>query len=278
MTCKNCGFAIDQSEHYCPNCGARVIHNRLTFKGLLNQFGEEFLNYDNKLLKTFVDLFKRPEVVIDGFVKGVRKRYVNPVGYFTLAISFAGLYAYIINKFFPDLMKEVFSKINTSEAQLEASMEFNSFFLEYQTLIFFGSIPFLAMISRVVFYNIKDYNYTEHLVLNIYAYSQASLISTLISLASIWNTEIYSYVAYLVMPVQVVYYSYVLKRLFKLSFGKLMLKILLFLLVLIPVYIIFVIIAALFMIMTGSFQELLEAEKARQGISYIVSSARNWTS
>ena len=111
MDCKNCGNERESHERYCRNCGARVIHNRLTTKGLMAQLGEEFLNYDNKLLKTFKDLVKKPEVVIDGFIKGVRKRYVNPVGYFTLAVSFAGLFNFVLNKFFPERMKEAYVKL-----------------------------------------------------------------------------------------------------------------------------------------------------------------------
>ena len=74
MDCKNCGYHLDPTEKYCHKCGARVIHNRLTTKGLMSQLGEEFLNYDNKLLKTFKDLVKKPEVVIDGFINGC----INP--------------------------------------------------------------------------------------------------------------------------------------------------------------------------------------------------------
>ena len=278
MDCKNCGNELESHERYCRNCGARVIHNRLTTKGLMAQLGEEFLNYDNKLLKTFKDLVKKPEVVIDGFIKGVRKRYVNPVGYFTLAVSFAGLFNFVLNKFFPERMKEVFSALNSDEVQLQASMEFSEVFVEYQSLLFFASIPLLALISRIVFYKNKRYNYTEHLVLNIYTYSEASILTTLLSFATVWNSDIYSIVAYVVMPIQMIYYSFVLKRLFNLSFGQLVIKILLFLLVLIPLYIFFVIIFGIIMILNGDFNEIIEAQRAKQGISYVISSARNWTS
>ena len=278
MDCKNCGYHLDPTEKYCHKCGARVIHNRLTTKGLMAQLGEEFLNYDNKLLKTFKDLIKKPEDVIDGFIRGVRKRYVNPVGYFTLAVSFAGLFNFILNKFFPNRMKEVFSALNTDEAQLEVSMEFSEVFVEYQSLLFFASIPLLALISRVVFYKNKRYNYTEHLVLNIYTYSEASILTTILSFATVWSKEIYPIVSYMVMPLQMIYYSYVLKRLFNLSFGQLTIKILLFLLVLIPLYIFFVVIFGIIMILNGDFNEIIEAQRAKQGISYVISSARNWTS
>ena len=96
--CKNCESPLLAENNYCNVCGARVIHNRLSFKILFAQFTEEFLNYDNKFFKTFIHLFSRPEEVILGYMKGVRKRYANPVSYFAIALSLTGLWMFIVNK------------------------------------------------------------------------------------------------------------------------------------------------------------------------------------
>ena len=278
MNCKNCERPLKEEETYCHYCGARVIHNRLTARGLISQLGEEFFNYDNRLLRTFIDLFTKPEVVIDGYIQGVRKRYANPVGYFTLMVTFSGLYLWVMQKFYPDVMQKLFAGLNESEAQLEATMEFNSFFFEYQSFIFFASIPLLALISKLVFLNVKRYNYTEHLVINIYAYSQASALSTLLSLATIWAFEVYQYVAFLALPLQIVYYGYMFKRLYGMSLGRIMIKSLVFLLILMLLYLVFIVIALVVMIANGTFMEMVEEQKARQGVSQVISSAMNWTS
>ena len=68
MRCKNCQTKFLIESDFCYNCGAKVIRNRLTLKNLLNDFSEQFLNYDNKFLQTFIQLFKKPEVVIDGYI------------------------------------------------------------------------------------------------------------------------------------------------------------------------------------------------------------------
>jgi hypothetical protein len=278
MNCKNCQRPLKDEETYCHYCGARVIHNRLTTRGLISQLGEEFFNYDNRLLRTFVGLFTKPEVVIDGYIQGVRKRYANPVGYFTLMVTFSGLYLWVMQKFYPDVMQRLFAGLNESEAQVEASMEFNSFFFEYQSFIFFASIPLFALISKLVFFNIKRYNYTEHLVINIYAYSQASAMSTLLSLATIWAFEVYQYVAFLVLPLQIVYYGYMFKRLYGMSLGRILIKSLVFLLILMLLYLVFIVIALVVMIANGTFMEMVEEQRARQGVSQVISSAMNWTS
>ena len=76
MECKNCSSQLQENDDYCNSCGAKVIRNRLTLKNLFEHFGEEFLNYDNKFLRTFIRLFRKPEDVIGSYINGTRKKYV----------------------------------------------------------------------------------------------------------------------------------------------------------------------------------------------------------
>ena len=82
MNCKNCHTELSEHDDYCRNCGARIIRNRLTFRNLFEHLSETFFNYDNKLLRTLIDLIKKPEDVIVGYINGVRKKYVNPISMF----------------------------------------------------------------------------------------------------------------------------------------------------------------------------------------------------
>ena len=91
MNCKSCQSTLKSQDNYCNICGAKVIRNRLTFKNLFEHFSEQFLNYDNKFLLTFITLFKRPEDVIAGYISGTRKKYVNVISYFAIAITLSGL-------------------------------------------------------------------------------------------------------------------------------------------------------------------------------------------
>ena len=81
MECKNCELSIQTHHNYCPSCGAKVIRNRLTIKALFAHFSEQFLNYDNKFLKTFRQLTTKPETVTDCYIHGTRKRYVNVISF-----------------------------------------------------------------------------------------------------------------------------------------------------------------------------------------------------
>lgn len=279
MDCKNCGQILPEEAGYCSSCGAKVIWNRLTIRNLWDDFSSQFLNYDNKFLQTFIALFSDPADVIHGFINGTRKKYVNVLSYFAIAITYAGFYTFINQKFFPETFRELFSTANNDQVQVETSLEIYSFILEYQAFIFFLLVPALALMSRLVFLKNKKYNYSEHLVINLYSYSQASIIVTTLTFIAQTNIEVFKIVSFTSIIVQIGYFAYVLKKLFQLSLWKIFQKTLLFLLILILVYILFILLAVIYMVAFTDFEEKVkEVEKAKEAAAYIISSAMNWTS
>ncbi|TXE18650.1 DUF3667 domain-containing protein [Psychroserpens burtonensis] len=43
-------------------------------------------------------MYRKPEAVIDSYVQGVIKRYVNPISFFGISLSLNGLSLFIIKK------------------------------------------------------------------------------------------------------------------------------------------------------------------------------------
>ena len=279
MKCKNCNHPLSETDNYCLSCGAKVIRNRLTIRNLFAHFSEQFLNYDNKFLQTFITLFRKPEEVIGSYIEGTRKKYVNVVSYFAIAITYAGFFTYINQKYFPETYAGIFSRMNQDEIQAQFSTDFMSAFIEYQTLIFFILVPLLALMTKMVFLRNRKFNYTEHLVIVLYSYSQMSFVVTTISLFAQFDEQVFFLNSMLALPVQILYFAYVLKRLYGLSLLQIFLKTLLFLVILLFFYILFIILTLVYMILfTDVFQQILEAEKAKRATSHIISSAINWTS
>lgn len=79
-----------------------MIRKRLTLKNLFEHVSETFFNYDNKLLRTCTTLFTDPVDVIDGYIQGVRKRYVNPLSFFGLSLTLSGVALFVLQKFYID--------------------------------------------------------------------------------------------------------------------------------------------------------------------------------
>ena len=133
MDCKNCNISIKDNDNFCPSCGGKVIRNRLTIKNLLAYFSEQFLNYDNKFFQTFIHLFTKPELVIGGYIDGVRKKYINPINFLAISLTLSGVYFF----FFRDKLKQFVnnSDFYISEGQQKLTEEITNFTTEYNSLL-----------------------------------------------------------------------------------------------------------------------------------------------
>ncbi|MGB3607786.1 MAG: DUF3667 domain-containing protein [Psychroserpens sp.] len=259
MNCKNCHLELTSHSDFCNSCGGKVIRNRLTFKNLFEHISETFFNYDNKLLRTFIDLFKTPETVIEGYINGVRKRYVNPISYFGLAITVTGLYILILTKFYPEALD--FSMF-TAEGQEELQKKNMSFVQEYMSILMMLYIPIYALIARITFVGFNKFNYTELLIVFLYWQSQTSIISSvLVIIAAMFGIN-NGVISLVFLPLMMLYAGYIFKRIYNLTFSQILLRTLLFLVVLAVVFVIVVVIIVGIMFITGDMQQMIEAQRA----------------
>lgn len=281
MECKNCERPLDPNDNFCKSCGAKIIENRLTLSGLSTEVREHVFNLDNnRPIHTFVDLFIRPEAVIDGFIQGVRKKYINPFAYLTIAITIFGLFLFFFIEEYTDVMTAASTSLNSSEVQNEVSNKVNEITLQYQSLIFFLFVPLLALLSKLVFLKNKKYNYVEHMVINTYGQAHISIAATLLYFVTIWFESVFAVIAGTITFINIFYFAYIFKRLFGLTFWQIFLKTLLFLVLLIPIIMVIGTLMWVVLLLTGkiTLQELLEMQQASKQTSYIASSLINWTS
>ena len=105
MNCKNCQTPQRTDFNYCPACGAKVVVNRLSFKNLTYDISERFFDLDNTFIKTVAQLCIQPEKVIDAYIQGVRKRYLNPISHLGIALTLSGILIFTMQKVLtPDIM------------------------------------------------------------------------------------------------------------------------------------------------------------------------------
>ena len=261
MPCKNCNTTLKDTDDFCYNCGAKVIRNRLTVKNLFAHFCEQFLNYDNKLLQTFIHLFTKPEQVIGSYIDGTRKKYVNVISYFAIGLTLSGLQLFILDKFFPEAMDLSLVTVGGTEEFNEKNM---SFIREYQSLLTMLNVPIFALVSYFVFYTLKKFNYTEHLVIFMYVLTQLTIISFFITTVIVFLGWSIAHATLVLGPIQVIYSMYCLKRLYRLSAKGLFLRTLLFFLIAIIGAILISILSAVMMYFNGDFEKIIEAQKAAQ--------------
>lgn len=254
MKCKNCDRLLRTDYSFCSNCGAKIIRNRITLKNLWFDFTERFFNLDNTFIKTFKHLFSRPNEVIVGYINGTRKRYLNPISYFTIAITLGGLFVYIHTEFFPDAMD--FMLLKDDPNSLTDAEKFgnnfqkkiNTFMFKYQSLVYLAMLPFLALISKLIFINKKQFNLSEHFVVNIYAYSQLSIIINTVYILLLWNSKLLYYASMFSMVFQIGYYTWIFHKIFKLTLKQTFIKLLLFLTLFGAIFFVIIIIGIIYAI------------------------------
>jgi len=177
MNCKNCHTELQEKDDYCRSCGGKVIKNRLSFRNLFEHLSETFFNYDNKLLRTYIQLFKDPEDVTDGYIKGVRKKYVNPISYLGIALTLTGIVIFIMKRIQFKVNYDIFNT-GINENYMTKVQAFTT---EYSSIIFLSYIPLLVAASWLMLKN-RNYNITERTVTFIYLISQSSITTILPSI------------------------------------------------------------------------------------------------
>jgi hypothetical protein len=142
---------------------------------------------------------------------------------------------------------------------------------EYQSIIMMFYVPLYALMSKVVFFNLKKFNYTEHLVIFMYILSHVTIISAIITLfAALFGLTIGTLAIVFTLPYQIIYSAYCLKRLFGLSLKGIILRTILFLVLLGILMLIIVIIGAIVAIVfkdSEFMRSLIETQKAAKEVS-----------
>ncbi|MFC0603941.1 DUF3667 domain-containing protein [Winogradskyella pulchriflava] len=255
MNCKNCNKALNNTQKFCDECGAKVIQNRLTPKVIAAQVNEQFISIDNRFFRTFIDLFKKPGTVIDSYITGTRKKYIDVLQYFAISLTLAGIQVFLMTTFFkealvidPEFMKTIESMPGQDKNPM-ADFDF-SFFTKYQGLIYIIGVPLSAISSWLVYFFLgnRRYNFTEHLVLNLYYSAQIIIITAVLSILFLVLGLNYLILSSLIILPAFFYLGYVLKDVFKEShietFAKFLLMMIIYAVIYMAVWIIIFIILA----------------------------------
>ncbi len=81
--CENCGAPLQ--GHWCAQCGQPAIDYRRSFRYVITDLLDEFLNWDSKFFRSIGLLLIKPWTLTNEFLAGHRVRYVNPLRLYLLA-------------------------------------------------------------------------------------------------------------------------------------------------------------------------------------------------
>lgn len=227
--CKNCGEKLKTDFQYCPKCGAKRIENRLTYKQVAYEFTERYFNIENTFLRTFIAMFTRPDDVIDGYITGVRKKYVAAFNYFAISLALGGIYVFLYQHFFSEDYAAWFGSFTDGglDGRTQSSFDLSNKVQDFQGLLTFLLLPIMAVVSRLTFLKNKKYNYIEHLIIFFYTYSHINLISSVLYIFSMFSPVAFMAASTLSILFQFIYIPYTFKKLYQLNAENTILKTLL---------------------------------------------------
>src|SRR5215470_13106581 len=81
--CENCGAELQ--GHWCSQCGQPAIEYRRSFRHVVADLLNEFLNWDSKFFTSIALLIVKPWRLTNEFLAGKRVSYVNPLRLYLLA-------------------------------------------------------------------------------------------------------------------------------------------------------------------------------------------------
>jgi len=225
MICKNCQNPLVDTNNYCSYCGAKVIRNRLTLGYLWREFLEKVWNLDNTFFRTFKKLFLKPEEVINGFIEGQRKKYVNVFSYFAIAVTLAGFQLLLLRNYFPDAF-DITVFIGNENITAAPNVDW---VYDFYSILALLNLPFYALLAKLTFSGLKKYNYIEHLVINTFIVAQYTITTFAIIILLVVLGVNYFLAGNLTTFLLIIYASYCYKRIYPLSLKQILLRVLLFL-------------------------------------------------
>src|SRR6266498_1017545 len=116
--CENCGAPL--TGHYCAQCGQAAVDYRRSFRHVIADVLESFLNWDSKFFTTIALLILKPWRLTNEFLAGKRVRYVNPLRLYLLASI---LFFFAVNYGAKDLRLQPGKLSPKDRAELEADLK-----------------------------------------------------------------------------------------------------------------------------------------------------------
>src|SRR5947207_3308753 len=116
--CENCGAPLH--GHWCGQCGQPAIDYRRSFRHVIVDLLDEFLNWDSKFFRTIGLLLVRPWKLTNEFLAGHRVRYVHPLRLYLLASI---LFFFAVNYGAKDLRLQPGKLSPKDRAELEADLK-----------------------------------------------------------------------------------------------------------------------------------------------------------
>lgn len=222
--CANCAAPLTPAYVYCPQCGQKAQLHRLSLHELGHDVFHYFVHADKGFLLLLQQLCTRTGAVAREYVLGMRKKHFPPLNFFLLC---ATIYVFLVNIYTPHNSglsaadKAYLQHIPEPGRQYvtriyERRDTATHFINKYSNFIYMFATPLITLLMWL-FYTKKEFNYTEHVVANLYisGFTALCYVLVFVPIALLLHTDRkYALFAYFAFELfyRTVFYSRFMKR------------------------------------------------------------------
>lgn len=186
--CLNCEHPLAAGKQFCSNCGQKTAVHRLS----LHDVGHDALHYfthaDKGIFSLIWQLVRKPGIVAREYVAGKRRKYFPPLNFFLIVAAISLFMTSMLYNYRADMVsRQMPSSTRVShippaaKASMERGIKVGKFFSKYTNIVSMAAIPLITAFVFLFFFR-GPYNYTEHLVANMYIGGFTVLVYALVFL------------------------------------------------------------------------------------------------
>lgn len=247
-TCQNCGNTI--TVNFCGNCGQKKF-KRIDRKYLIDELQYSLIHTNKGFFYSIKSILKNPGQTAKEFINGNRVNHYKPI---LLAFLLSGISAFISYKILgmTDVMGQFFIQKKMDVSFMSTLFSFINSYNSFLMLLF---IPFVSIITYLLFRSWGN-NYYEHIIMNVYIQCFYTITCILILYPILYflkdspdNFVTVTMASMVSLPIIMVWFY---KKFYsENSFGKILLKVFLFLLIGVALYIATIIISVVIYAITN---------------------------
>ena len=171
LTCVTCGAAL--GGPFCSQCGQKVRPERLTLRGVAEEAAQHVWSLDSGLLRTVVDLVRRPAGLVRDVFAGRTVRYAGPVRYFLIAVTIGQVLTLVVGGM--ESIAEGIVSARASGAAPARASDVAEAVRRYWVVALAGGVPVVALWSRLLLRR-AGLTLAEHLTAWLYLLGQFVLV------------------------------------------------------------------------------------------------------
>lgn len=193
--CLNCNAALSTTQKFCSECGHKTALKRVNLHDVLHDAIHYFTHADKGIFTLLKSLVLQPGLVAKEYVEGKRKKHFPPLNFFLIVAAVYIVIGGIASKYsssapqrntqvnsYKSAQKTTISDISQQAEgikRMEKMAKIGRFFSKYSNYVAMLAAPLISFLIWLLYLKGR-YNFTEHLVANLYLIGFTNLFRSLI--------------------------------------------------------------------------------------------------